>query len=64
LHPALFGHIELISYIHLMKWKYLLIMCGLVLAFAVMNNLRQPEGRHVPWIGGQDVYAKPAEEAQ
>ncbi|HSQ42574.1 MAG TPA: hypothetical protein VLM37_09865 [Fibrobacteraceae bacterium] len=46
-----------------MNWKYFVILCGLVLAFAVVNNLRQPEERHVPWIGGQDVFDKPAEEA-
>lgn len=44
--------------------KYIVILGVLAILLATFNNLRQPETRRVSWIGGQDVLARPAPEAQ
>lgn len=46
------------------NWKYLMALGLLSVIFAVVNNLRQPPERKVEWIGGQEILAKPAGEAQ
>ena len=47
-----------------LNFRYLLGIVVLILVAAVVNNLRQPAERHVPWMGGQAILAKPAPEAQ
>lgn len=46
------------------NWKYLMALGLLSVIFAVVNNLRQPPERKVEWIGGQEILAKPVDEAQ
>jgi len=45
------------------NFRYLIVMAVFIIVGALLNNLRQPVERHVAWIGGQEILAKPAPEA-
>ncbi len=50
---------DLIDYLRKLRWGFLVLVAGIALVAAVANNLRAPEGKSVPWVGGQTVLEKP-----
>ncbi len=50
---------DLIDYLRKLRWGFLVLVAGIAVVAAVVNNIRAPEGKSVPWVGGQTVLEKP-----